>query len=185
MLLDLESPQHVVARSKDFIMEPVHYYEKFGLVIPKRHFSPAVWLRKTGRCISTMDAPTRASVSPPSAVPRYAGLPFAAGKRFELCSQEVPAQNDFQHDVEIESSALSAQQKMGRKTCKGVLSCKAMRGIGYSKHGGNAFLFFLWIAGQTCGNHPQQDIIDTFDSPNWLDPALNAHSLFFKRASKH
>lgn len=34
MLLDLNNPEKVIGRSKDFIMEPVEYYEKFGLIIP-------------------------------------------------------------------------------------------------------------------------------------------------------
>jgi len=34
MLLDLENPKKVVGRTRNFIMEPEEYYEKFGLVIP-------------------------------------------------------------------------------------------------------------------------------------------------------
>jgi beta-1,2-mannobiose phosphorylase / 1,2-beta-oligomannan phosphorylase len=34
MLLDLENPLKVIARTSDFIMEPEAYYEKFGLIIP-------------------------------------------------------------------------------------------------------------------------------------------------------
>jgi beta-1,2-mannobiose phosphorylase / 1,2-beta-oligomannan phosphorylase len=34
MLLDLENPEKVVARAKNFVMEPEEYYEKFGLFIP-------------------------------------------------------------------------------------------------------------------------------------------------------
>jgi beta-1,2-mannobiose phosphorylase / 1,2-beta-oligomannan phosphorylase len=34
MLLDLEDPRRVLARTPDFIMEPVEYYEKHGLYIP-------------------------------------------------------------------------------------------------------------------------------------------------------
>ena len=34
MLLDLNDPAKVVARTKRYIMEPEEYYEKFGLVIP-------------------------------------------------------------------------------------------------------------------------------------------------------
>lgn len=34
MLLDPENPEKVVARTRDYIMEPEEYYEKFGLVIP-------------------------------------------------------------------------------------------------------------------------------------------------------
>jgi len=34
MLLDLADPERVIARPKDFIMEPQEYYERFGLVIP-------------------------------------------------------------------------------------------------------------------------------------------------------
>lgn len=34
MLLDLNNPEKIVARTKSFIMEPETYYEKFGLYIP-------------------------------------------------------------------------------------------------------------------------------------------------------
>jgi predicted GH43/DUF377 family glycosyl hydrolase len=34
LLLDLDNPQKVRARSSSFIMEPTEYYERFGLVIP-------------------------------------------------------------------------------------------------------------------------------------------------------
>lgn len=34
MMLDLEDPQKVIARPKQFIMEPEAYYEKYGLYIP-------------------------------------------------------------------------------------------------------------------------------------------------------
>ncbi|MCE3199783.1 glycoside hydrolase family 130 protein [Paenibacillus sonchi] len=34
MLLDLENPSKVIARTKEFIMEPETYYEKFGYQIP-------------------------------------------------------------------------------------------------------------------------------------------------------
>ena len=34
MLLDLENPTQVLARTRDFIMEPNAYYERFGLYIP-------------------------------------------------------------------------------------------------------------------------------------------------------
>jgi len=34
MLLDLDDPERVIARTRDFIMEPEEYYERFGLVIP-------------------------------------------------------------------------------------------------------------------------------------------------------
>jgi predicted GH43/DUF377 family glycosyl hydrolase len=34
MLLDLDDPRRVIARTGKFIMEPKEYYEKFGLVIP-------------------------------------------------------------------------------------------------------------------------------------------------------
>lgn len=34
MLLDLENPEKVLARTRNFIMEPQEYYEKYGLVIP-------------------------------------------------------------------------------------------------------------------------------------------------------
>jgi predicted GH43/DUF377 family glycosyl hydrolase len=34
MLLDIDNPQKVIARTSQFIMQPETYYEKFGLVIP-------------------------------------------------------------------------------------------------------------------------------------------------------
>lgn len=34
MLLELDNPEKIIARSDDFIMEPTEYYEQFGLVIP-------------------------------------------------------------------------------------------------------------------------------------------------------
>lgn len=34
MLLDLQNPEKILGRTKDFIMEPEEYYEKIGLVIP-------------------------------------------------------------------------------------------------------------------------------------------------------
>jgi predicted GH43/DUF377 family glycosyl hydrolase len=34
MILDTDNPGKVVARAKSFILEPVEYYEKFGLYIP-------------------------------------------------------------------------------------------------------------------------------------------------------
>lgn len=34
ILLDLEQPTRVLARTRDFIMEPKYYYERFGLYIP-------------------------------------------------------------------------------------------------------------------------------------------------------
>lgn len=34
MLLDLDNPKKVIARTKSFILEPGEYYEKFGLIIP-------------------------------------------------------------------------------------------------------------------------------------------------------
>ncbi|MFD2114572.1 glycosidase [Paenibacillus yanchengensis] len=34
LMLDLENPEKVIARTRDFIMEPVEYYEKFGFQIP-------------------------------------------------------------------------------------------------------------------------------------------------------
>ncbi|MCL6459968.1 MAG: glycosidase, partial [Gorillibacterium sp.] len=33
-LLDLDNPEKVIARTKNFIMEPETYYEKFGYQIP-------------------------------------------------------------------------------------------------------------------------------------------------------
>ena len=41
MLLDLEDPTKVIGRTKDFIMEPEEYYEKFGLIIPNVVFPSA------------------------------------------------------------------------------------------------------------------------------------------------
>lgn len=42
MLLDLERPGKVLARSKGFLMEPEEYYEKHGLVIPNTVFPTSV-----------------------------------------------------------------------------------------------------------------------------------------------
>jgi len=41
MMLDLDDPRKVVARCPDFIMEPEHYYERFGLYIPNVIFPTA------------------------------------------------------------------------------------------------------------------------------------------------
>ena len=41
MMLDLEDPRKVIARPKDFIMEPEEYYEKFGAFIPNVIFPTA------------------------------------------------------------------------------------------------------------------------------------------------
>ncbi len=41
MLLDLEDPKKVIARTKEPIMEPQEYYEKYGLVIPNTVFPTA------------------------------------------------------------------------------------------------------------------------------------------------
>ena len=41
MLLDLENPERVIARTRNFIMEPEEYYEKFGLFIPNVVFPTA------------------------------------------------------------------------------------------------------------------------------------------------
>lgn len=41
MLLDLDDPRRVIARTRDFIMEPETYYEKFGLYIPNVIFPTA------------------------------------------------------------------------------------------------------------------------------------------------
>lgn len=41
MMLDLHDPRKVIARAKDFIMEPETYYEKFGLYIPNVIFPTA------------------------------------------------------------------------------------------------------------------------------------------------
>lgn len=41
LLLDLNNPQKVIARTKKYIMEPEEYYEKFGLVLPNVIFPTA------------------------------------------------------------------------------------------------------------------------------------------------
>jgi len=41
VMLDLEDPRKIVARPKDFIMEPEAYYERFGLYIPNVVFPSA------------------------------------------------------------------------------------------------------------------------------------------------
>jgi predicted GH43/DUF377 family glycosyl hydrolase len=41
MMLDLADPTKVIARSKSFILEPLEYYEKFGLYIPNVVFPTA------------------------------------------------------------------------------------------------------------------------------------------------
>ncbi|MNJ69053.1 Beta-1,4-mannooligosaccharide phosphorylase [compost metagenome] len=41
LLLDLENPEIVIGRTKNFIMEPEEYYEKTGLVIPNVVFPTA------------------------------------------------------------------------------------------------------------------------------------------------
>lgn len=41
MLLDLENPRKVIARTRGFLMEPEEYYEKHGLVIPNTIFPTA------------------------------------------------------------------------------------------------------------------------------------------------
>ena len=42
MLLDLDNPAKVIGRTKNFIMEPETYYEKYGLVIPNTIFPTAI-----------------------------------------------------------------------------------------------------------------------------------------------
>jgi beta-1,2-mannobiose phosphorylase / 1,2-beta-oligomannan phosphorylase len=42
MLLDIENPLKVIARTPDFIMEPTEYYEKFGLIIPNVIFPTSI-----------------------------------------------------------------------------------------------------------------------------------------------
>ncbi|MFA6404200.1 MAG: glycosidase [Salinivirgaceae bacterium] len=42
MLLDLENPLKVIARTSKFIMEPEEYYEKFGLIIPNVVFPTSI-----------------------------------------------------------------------------------------------------------------------------------------------
>jgi predicted GH43/DUF377 family glycosyl hydrolase len=44
MLLDLNNPLKIIGRTKDFIMEPQAYYERFGLVIPDVIFPSAAVL---------------------------------------------------------------------------------------------------------------------------------------------
>ncbi|MGC9348298.1 MAG: glycosidase [Anaerolineae bacterium] len=39
MMLDLEDPTQILARTRDFIMEPKYYYERFGLYIPNVVFA--------------------------------------------------------------------------------------------------------------------------------------------------
>jgi len=41
LMLDLNDPTKVIARTKKFIMEPKEYYERFGLVIPNVVFPTA------------------------------------------------------------------------------------------------------------------------------------------------
>ena len=41
MMLDLDDPTAVLARTRDFIMEPEAYYERFGLYIPNVIFATA------------------------------------------------------------------------------------------------------------------------------------------------
>jgi predicted GH43/DUF377 family glycosyl hydrolase len=41
MLLDIKQPEKIIARTKNSIMEPEEYYEKFGLVIPNVVFPTA------------------------------------------------------------------------------------------------------------------------------------------------
>jgi beta-1,2-mannobiose phosphorylase / 1,2-beta-oligomannan phosphorylase len=48
MMLDLEDPTKVLARTRDFLMEPEAYYEKFGLYIPNVIF-PTGNIVKDGR----------------------------------------------------------------------------------------------------------------------------------------
>ncbi len=45
MLLDLDNPARVIARTKDFLMEPEAYYERFGSVIPNVIFPTGVVLK--------------------------------------------------------------------------------------------------------------------------------------------
>lgn len=45
MLLDLEDPEKVIARTKRYIMEPEEYYERFGLVIPNVVFPTGAVLK--------------------------------------------------------------------------------------------------------------------------------------------
>lgn len=42
MLLDINDPLKIIARTANFIMEPTEYYEKFGLIIPNVIFPTAI-----------------------------------------------------------------------------------------------------------------------------------------------
>ena len=48
MLLDLDDPEKVIARSRDFLMEPEEYYEKTGLVIPNVIFPTGNFIKDGG-----------------------------------------------------------------------------------------------------------------------------------------
>ena len=45
MMLDLDDPTKVLARTRDFLMEPSEYYEKFGLYIPNVIFPTGNFVR--------------------------------------------------------------------------------------------------------------------------------------------
>ena len=45
MLLDIDNPLKIIAVTKNFIMEPVEYYEKFGLIIPNVIFPTSTVLK--------------------------------------------------------------------------------------------------------------------------------------------
>ena len=53
LLLDLENPEIIIARTRRFIMEPETYYEKFGYQIPNVVF-PTGNVVRTGSSISIM-----------------------------------------------------------------------------------------------------------------------------------
>jgi len=46
MLLDRDDPRKVIGRTKDFIMEPREYYERFGLIIPNVVFPSATVIKE-------------------------------------------------------------------------------------------------------------------------------------------
>ena len=45
MLLDLDNPARVIARTKDLLMQRETYYERFGSVIPNVIFPPDLVLK--------------------------------------------------------------------------------------------------------------------------------------------
>jgi predicted GH43/DUF377 family glycosyl hydrolase len=66
MLLDTDAPTRVIARTRDFVMQPEAYYEKFGLIIPNTIFPSAnvvkdgllyIYYGCTDTCISVATVP--------------------------------------------------------------------------------------------------------------------------------